>query len=74
MAALGVAPPGARAPSRAAAFLRGTALRRTAAAAPRATRTATATRALFGLGNKGPKQVDGAPMICIDCGMRRYTP
>lgn len=69
MAALGSVL-GTRVNSSAPVFLRGTALKRNvvpAAARPSRSAAVTTPMAFFGMGG-GPKQVDGQPMLCIDCG------
>jgi hypothetical protein len=48
------------------AFLRGTALRQNAVAVRPSRSAAVPTKAFFGGG--GVKQVNGEPMLCIDCG------
>lgn len=64
MAALGSARIHVNAP----VFLRGTALKQNVVAARPASRHGpVTTKAFFGMGG-GPKQIDGQPMICIDCG------
>ena len=70
MAALGSVLSGSRVHSNAPVFLRGTAVKQNVVAARPTTggrSGSVTTKALFGFGG-GPKQVDGQPMLCIDCG------
>ena len=71
MAALGSVLAGSRVTSNAPAFLRGIAVKQSAVPAsgrPGSRSGPVTTKAFFGGLGGGPKQKDGQPMICIDCG------